>query len=206
MIEKYIKHKNGVIEQLNPTPIKYDFNYVNNSYNSYGELGLRMSYLRYGYIVGTIGNTPKSIMDVGYGNGDFLKVCSETIKECYGFDVTNYPIPKNCKIAENIFKEVDVITFFDSLEHFTEIDFVKNLNVNYVVISVPWCHYEIDGDFEKWKHRRPNEHIFHFNEKSLTNFMEECNFKLVSFSNIEDTIRKPIDANKNILTAIFKKI
>ena len=41
----------------------------------------------------------------------------------------------------------------------------------------------IDSDdwFRSWKHRREDEHIFHFNDQSL------------------------IDDNKNILTGIFKK-
>ena len=62
-----------------------------------------------------------------------------------------------------------------------------------------------DDWFRSWKHRREDEHIFHCNDQSLINFMTECDFELVDISNFEDTIRRPVDDNKNILTGIFKK-
>ena len=60
----------------------------------------------------------------------------------------------------------DIITFYDSLEHFEEIEFVKKLKCNYICISVPNCHYKNDEWFRNWKHRKPNEHLWHFNSKS----------------------------------------
>jgi len=205
MIENYKKLNNGVIQQINVNKINYNHNYIN-IYNTYGEKALRMSYLRFGYIIGSIGRIPYNILDIGYGNGDFLKVCSSMCK-CYGNDISNYQLPKNVEFVEDIFKnEYDVITFFDSLEHFEDIDFIKDLKCNYIVISLPWCHYYNDDWFKNWKHRKENEHLYHFNLKSLTNFMKENNFKLVNSSNIEDSIRKNKQTEENILTACFKKI
>jgi len=206
MLDNYIKLENGVIKQDKVNVIKYDEDYVVNSYNSYGELGLRMSNLRLGYLIGSIGKVPDSILDVGYGNGDFLKTCTSIIPNCYGNDISGYEAPNGVSFVDDITKEhYDVITFFDVLEHFEDIDFVADLNCNYILISVPWCHYISDDWFENWKHRRPNEHIYHFNEKSLESFMESKGFKMINKSNIEDSIRKPADENKNVLTAIFKK-
>jgi hypothetical protein len=165
-----------------------------------------MSYLRYGYLVGVLGRIPESIVDVGYGNGAFLKVCSKNNTKCYGFDVSDYPLPNSCEKLYNLDSFFDVITFFDSLEHFDDISFVKDLKCNYICISVPECHYFSDDWFATWKHRRPNEHIWHFNKESLDNFMKDSGFALVSYTNIEDTIRKNNEEYSNILTCVYKKI
>ena len=61
--------------------------------------------------------------------------------------------------------------------------------------------------FEKWKHRRPDEHLWHFDKDSLVNFMERMGYIMVSCSNLEDTIRKnPHQEETNILTCVFKKL
>ena len=75
------------------------------------------------------------------------------------------------------------------------------------LISVPNCHYTNDGWFENWKHRRPDEHLWHFNKKSLDKFMERMGYVMISSTNLEDTIRKNNDQEeKNILTCVFKKL
>ncbi len=206
MIDNYILLKNGVIKQKNINKITiYNNDYVSNSYDKYGEKTNYMSFLRLGYLIGTIGRIPKSILDVGYGNGSFLKSCSDIIPNCYGNDISNYELPKNIQFIDDITsKHFDVISFFDSLEHFEDINFVKNLNCNYIIISVPWCHNVSDEWFFKWKHRRPDEHIYHFNEISLNNFMTDNGYELINFTNVEDTIRKS-EQNLNILTCVFKK-
>ena len=208
MLDNYIQLLDGRIKQLNIEPFKYDYSY-SDIYNSdeYKFNSKLISYLRYGYVVGSIGKIPDSIVDVGYGNGEFLNVCKNTVSHCCGYDISDYPVPDGVTRVNSILdNKFDVITFFDSLEHFEDISFVKDLKCNYVCISVPWCHYFSDDWFENWKHRKPNEHIWHFNISTLTNFMLHCGFSLVSYSNIEDIIRKTISTDPNILTAIFRKV
>lgn len=206
MLDNYKILKNGVIKQLNiNNQVDYNIDYVTNSYDNYGEKVNYISFLRLGYLLGVINEIPNSILDVGYGNGAFLKACKNIIKNCYGNDVSDYNLPMDINFVSDIFSQhYDVITFFDSLEHFHDINFVKDLKCNYVLISVPCCHYYSDEWFENWKHRRPDEHIFHFNENSLNEFMVECGFQKMSNSFVEDTIRK--GEEKNILTGIFKKL
>jgi len=207
MIKNYYKDKHGVIVQKKRKPFNYDLEYINFSYNNYGELTNYISYLRLGYIIGSIKNIPKSILDVGYGNGSFVKCCKNIIKNVYGNDVNNYPLPEGIEFVENILsKHFDVITFFDSLEHFSDISFIGKLNCNYICVSVPDCHYFSDEWFDNWKHKRPDQHLFHFNLNSLISFMNTHNFKLVNYSNVEDTIRKNNKDYSNILTAVFEKI
>lgn len=206
MLDNYEKDNYGVIKQQKITKkFLYDSNYSIQRYDSYKELSNYMSYLRYGFILGSIGRLPESIIDVGYGNGSFLKVCSKTIQKCYGIDVSDYPIPNNCQKLKTFDRHFDVITFFDSLEHFEDISFVKDLSCNYVCISVPECHYFSDEWFNDWKHRRPDEHLWHFSCESLIKFMVSCNFSLINYTNLEDIIRDNNETYSNILTAIFKK-
>lgn len=206
MLENYELLPNGVIHQKSiKTPKNYDVDYVDERYNTYGVKGMQMAYLRYGYMKGVIKTKINKILDVGYGNGDFLRVC-DTIDSRFGNDISKYPLPAGVMFVGDIMKyDYDVITFFDSLEHFEDISFVKDLKTKFVVISVPYCHNTSAEWFENWKHRREDEHLFHFNAISLCEFMFESGYTLMDISSIEDAIRKPEDSKANILTGVFKK-
>lgn len=206
MIDNYEILENGVIKQIVREPFKYGYNYSNN-YNQLGELGVRMGHLRLGYILGGINEPINKILDVGYGNGDFLKVASQIIPNCYGSDITKeYIVPEGCVFIDDLSSEkFDVVCFFDVLEHYDEIYDIKNLKTKYVVISLPNCHNFSDSWFSEWKHRKPNEHLWHFNQDSLVRFMDEVGYEVISVSNVEDVIRKNNQPYSNILSGIFKK-
>ena len=87
MLDNYEITPSRIIKQIDKVPFLYGYDY-SNTYNKLEELGMYMSYLRLGYIVGSIGHIPSSILDVGYGNGTFLKVASNIVPSCYGNDVT----------------------------------------------------------------------------------------------------------------------
>ena len=208
MMDNYLKFPNGLIKQekLLYRKIDYNVDYIKKSYDSYGGLSEKMSYLRLGYLFGALSEKVDKILDVGYGNGDFLKIASGALKEAHGAEINGYPIPDKCVKVESFYAhDYDVVCFFDVLEHFDDIYEIKELKTKYIYISVPECHYFSDEWFAGWKHRKPDEHLWHFNLTSLTNFMDEIGFEKISSSNIEDSIRKPVDSNPNILTAIFKK-
>jgi len=208
MLSNYEKLSNGVIKQLKVNKIQYNYDY-SSKYNQYGEKGIKLSYLRLGVLLGLLKHTPTSLVDVGYGNGDFLKTCIGTIPNLYGCDLSDYPPPDTCtKIYFNSIKNVDVVCFFDSLEHFDDINVIRELDTTYVFISVPWCHYLSDEWFETWYHRRENEHLYHFNDISLRTFFEECGYECLYLGCYEDIIRKnpSVAPLKNILSGLFRKI
>jgi hypothetical protein len=208
ILENYEVVEFGIIKQQKIFKIEYNYQY-SSQYNSYGSMTKYLSCLRLGILIDTIKKIPSSILDVGYGNGSFLSLCSNTIPKCFGNDLhQTYKLPNNCEFVDNIFeKEFEVITFFDSFEHFDDIFIVDKLKCNYIMISLPFCHYFSNEWFEKWVHRRPNEHLWHFNDKSLISFFESYGYKCIHQSNFEDVIRKRETYNnsENILTCIFEK-
>jgi SAM-dependent methyltransferase len=207
MLENYTKLDNGLIKQDSINKIEYNSEYITTSYNNYGLKTTQMAYLRLGYMLGVLKTIPTSILDVGYGNGEFIKTCTNIVKHCYGNDISGYPIPKGVEFVEDIFStKFDIVCFFDVLEHFENIYEIKNLQTEYIIISLPECHYFSDEWFQTWKHRRLDEHLWHFNKSSLITFMKEIGYESMDLCNIEDTIRKHPYEYSNILTGVFKKI
>jgi len=205
MIENYAKNEDGIIYQVNRELFKYDEFYLKH-YENMGSLLQPTSMLRLGYIIGSVGKIPTSLLDVGYGNAAFLNSSRPLIPKLYGNDVARQLLPDGVEYVENIMEEkYDVITFFDSLEHMEDIEFVKNLKCNYICISLPWCHYFNDEWFENWKHRKPDEHLWHFNKESLTKFMTRMSYETIDICNLEDATRDNGEKYENILTGIFKK-
>ena len=207
MLKQYEKLPSGVVVQKKLkeyiSAAKDYFDY----YESLGVLTDQMSYLRLGYIMGVI-NKPNSLLDVGYGNGSFLKIASNIIPKCYGYDIQKTVLPPNVQHVHTMTNAYyDVITFFDSMEHFTDLSFLPDLKCSFVVVSVPECHYPENTEwFINWKHRKPNEHIYHFSRRALLQFMAENGNMTVAIGNVEDAIRGNLDGDSNILTGIFKKI
>lgn len=202
-MKNYGVTKEGILFQkvVRPKTVEYA-----EQYNSYGEMSNYMSYLRLGHIVGALGRLPVTLLDVGYGNGSFLQSCLQSGIESWGYDISDYPLPEGAEIGD-IYNSYDVISFYDSLEHFSNIEFVKDLQCNYLVISVPECHFPEDEEWlMNWRHLRPDEHLWHFNRNSLTEFLKE-QYDLVCESSVEDTIRKNEgQPENNILTAIYRRI
>lgn len=206
VLDNYEVTEDGVIKQKEYSKFTYDREYIDSSYNSYGILGMSMSHLRFGWMLLTLKYTPTSILDIGYGNGDFLKLCEKSGVKAFGNDISTYDVPYGVKFVDDIFEgDYDVISFFDSLEHFEDIEFVSKLSAKYIYISVPNCYNFSEEWFDGWKHKRPNEHLHHFNEFSLTKFMLRMGYSCIGQSNIEDVIRGRLNGHSNILTMMFKK-
>jgi hypothetical protein len=217
MIDNYEILPTGVIKQVEINPFFLNTNdsevktqYIN-KYNGLKDKSLLLNQLRFNYLLNNIGDYKISkILDIGYGNGDFLNLVSDKVEYCFGYDVVDGVKfeKENIKIMnwdDVITTEFDVITMFDSFEHFVDIDVLSEFKTKYVLISVPWCHNFSDEWFLNWRHRRPDEHLFHFDIESLTNHFKLYNYNLITFSNIEDEVRIGADSSPNILTAIFKK-
>jgi len=206
----------GALRQKNLTvEAVYDEEYVRSRYDTYLTTDA-ISRLR-ANIVEVFCPTYQlpGVLDFGCGNGSFLEEMSSRGWAAWGMDVSGYKFwerPYSILKASNSSIPVDVVTFFDSLEHLPRPQAIlKNLNCRYVVISLPWL--PTDGmnieefveSFMAWKHRRYGEHLWHFNPATLSKMMENVGFYCVHVGNFEDRIRKGDGTRPNILTAIFEK-
>jgi len=203
MLEGYTQEKFGLIKMTDPPKCNYGKEYQAKLLGR-GEMNRHMAYLRYGYMVGIIERPPFRILDVGYGDGEFLRVCAEShYTAAYGMELNMDNLPDGCKFASDPTAQMyDVVSFFDSLEHFESLDFLGKLQCNYVYVSCPNCEYHSDAWFREWKHRKPEEHIWHFNLSSITTLFAYHGYERVAVSYIENIIRK---CQQDILTVMFKK-
>jgi hypothetical protein len=149
------------------------------------------------------------IIDVGCGLGDFVKCCQSNGHEAYGWDLIKLPeLTYRNPWEENS----DLVTFFDSLEHF-KLQYdqlaheVNKLKTDKLLISIPWCHKTSLGEswFNNWRHKRPTEHVHHFGVVGMTTFLNDAGFKLDGVSNVEDVIRVGQDNMPNILTVLASR-
>jgi len=196
----------GAVKHLNPVPFKYDQAYSGiydtPEYQRNSEL---LQAMRYGFATAAHGNPIISLQDVGYGNGAFMAYAQRHTRLVYGKDVTGYPVPDGCTLSEE-YEDVDVMTFHDCLEHFHNLEFVRNLPCRTLVVSLPNCPMapdRLDWFENEYPHRKPSEHIYHFSESSLQVTMEALNWRRVATSYHESIIRNR--GRRNILTMAFKR-
>lgn len=203
---EYKKDIYGVIHQVNAVPFEYNQKYID-GYKSpeYKEqsallMGIRMGCVvaQYNYI---FAENPCSLLDFGYGDGSFLNVANQFIENTFGFDVSPEPTPDNSTKVNDLIGHYSVITFWDALEHVECLEFVKDLNADMLVISLPNVK---NKNFDTWKHRKPNEHLHHFTQESLSLFMLSKGWTEISSNNMEDIVRK--GEENNILTSVFIRL
>ena len=152
----------------------------------------------------------RRLLDFGCGTGSFVRSTGDSGRwESFGTDLVQWddriPFIRDWK-KTNPF---DVVTFFDSLEHLPDPkEPIHHLNPRFIMISVPECHYPNEESwFMNWKHRRPGEHLYHWNRNSLDRFFGDLGYQPIMHSSFEDDFRPRYDSDlTNILTAIYRKI
>ena len=203
---EYVTDSHGVIHQKNIKKFNYNKEYID-IYRSpeYKEASALLMGIRVGSIysnyLSNFTQLPTSILDIGYGDGSFLKATT-LFTDRYGYDVTNEIVPTGVnKIIRLDDTHYDIITMWDVYEHIEDLSFINQLNFNLICFSMPDVS---NKNFEDWKHRKPNEHIHHFTPTSLENLMSSYNLKRTHLSWQEDTVRKS-NEDHNIMTMMFIK-
>lgn len=149
------------------------------------------------------------ILDIGYGNGAFLKHAQSAGMDIFGIDVhgEDFGIPA-ADYGDNA--SFDLICFFDSLEHFSDFENLRELRAPHVAISIPNRPGFLLDRPEAWRHYRPGEHLRYFSPGSLDRFMVARSFTRKRFEGYpEDAIRGKLrigtDVFDNIYTAIYSR-
>lgn len=206
----YALNQWGGYSQINPSVIDYNENYLDH-YAGFNPSGTnKLNRLKYDFILKHADEFVDTILDFGYGTGSFLDLVAQS-SQAYGYDIIDCVDQKEIawKKVENPFTvKVDCVTLWDVLEHIESFEFLLHLKTKYIAVSLPNCICESIEEFDSWKHRKPDEHLHHFNIDSLKVIMLEHGFELIKFNYEQDEIRKPDEysCSPNILQALFKKI
>jgi len=170
----------------------------------------RMSVLRWDLIQACLSLPARSrILDIGYGNGAFLKHVRCAGMDIFGIDVHGEDFGIPAAVYENN-ASFDLICFFDSLEHFSGFENLAELRAPHVAISIPNRPGFLLDRPEAWRHYRPGEHLHYFSRGSLDRFMGKRSFTWKRFEGYpEDAIRGQLrigtDVFDNIYTAIYSR-
>lgn len=175
---------------------RYDLDYVA-PYLQKPEVA--MSHLRMGFLKGFV--KQGKLLDVGYGTGAFLRTASTAGFEAYGCDIhgVDRGIVEKPLVSED---EWDAVTFFDSLEHFPDLNVIRELSrrARLILVSLPKTPDSFPA-CKKWRHYKPGEHLHYFSEGSLARLFHPKQCRAVS--DVEDVVRGRLDGRQNILTAVF---
>ena len=153
-----------------------------------------------------------SLLDVGFGNGSFIRHARECGWDAFGYDVnpTEYEGVRRKTLEEALAAEWRVMSFFDSLEHFAELIAARRLasRAEWLVVSVPLPPLNFVKEPTAWKHLRPGEHHWHFRQPwTLARVFsgDTTSARVVYASYPEDSIRGKLpDGQPNILTCVLK--
>lgn len=204
---KYEIDRFGVVVQTDHRPFVYDPNYSaiydKPEYVRGSEL---LQAMRYGFVCAAHGRRINTLLDTGYGNGAFINFVKQHVPYVYGHDITGVPLDGAYQMPELV--KADVITFWDVLEHFPDLEFIKELPCETIALSLPYCHLLTQG--KEWfdnsyPHLKADEHIRHFNEFSLSAIMDHYGWKEIARSGHEDIVRKSAHGLQNILSMAFKR-
>jgi len=145
----------------------------------------------------------KSILDIGAGTGNFLKVCSENNWKIFGTEPSqkarNFAQEKNIILEENISfyeeKKFDVITMWHVLEHVRNLsEYIKQLKSllkenGRLIIAVPnFKSYDAKHYKQFWAAFDVPRHLFHFSQESIQKLFSEVNL------DVEKTLPMKYDA------------
>lgn len=170
-----------------------------------------MSELRWDFIQSHL-KLPRGsrILDVGYGNGAFLKHARSVGMDIYGIDLhtEDFGVPVVHLGTEIHF---DIVCFFDSLEHFPNLRPILNLRTENVIVSIPNTPSWLMSKPHAWRHYKPGEHLHYFSRRSLDNFMSAWGFGVKRADGYpEDSLRGKLNIGgqvvDNIYTAIYTRI
>lgn len=127
------------------------------------------------------------IVDVGIGCGDFLSAAHVEGFQAFGFDVSRHGLAwlkEHGLFRDPMRAPVEVLTFWDSLEHIPTASEVLSRARSWAFLSLPI----VPGDGPPpldWKHLRRDEHCWYWTRAGLVAWMAAQRFELVEETDLE---------------------
>lgn len=194
----YVLDRNGFLKQQNPALFNYSVEYKNMQ-----STDTRMSWLRLGWLSAHI---PYDVLqtftavDVGSGNGTFVKEASRVFKSIASYDLVGESITTT-ELTTTIW---DLVILSDVLEHFPDIDDFWKLQFKYALISFPEAPRKID--LITWRHYKPNEHIYVLSLTNLAKWVNKNRCIAIACGSPEDMLRTRWDRDEpNISTILIQR-
>jgi len=95
-------------------------------------------------------------------------------------------------------KKIDVLTFWDSLEHINRLNIIKIIDAEHVFVTTPVID-DVPNIF-CWKHYVPHEHVWLFSTNALINLFDKWGYTLIERRDIEASLR-----SKDVASFYFHK-
>jgi len=140
--------------------------------------------------------------DVGIGCGTFVKSMGD---HWYGFDVNPAGVEwlqqsqRYCNIYDTSRPPtIEVMTFWDSLEHIKDLQSLFEVLPKHVFVSLPI--FSSDEDILASKHFRKDEHFHYFTEPSFLRLFENHGYDCLDINDEESVLGR-----ESIMSFYFKK-
>lgn len=198
----YVYDEYGFLKQVSHQVFEYT-----EEYKKRQGTNVAMSFLRLGWLSAHFSYErlrDMFVVDVGCGNGEFMKRAENLFFHICGYDIVGDSITKH----ELMNTHWDMVVLSDVLEHFEDIDELFRMKWEYCMLSFPET--PVVGTFKElqsWRHFKPNEHIYHLYADGIVEWVEVIHgAKVVDVGNFEDVIRTRWDEQKtNISTVLIKR-
>jgi len=190
----------GFIKQTEHAEFKYDL-----TYKARQGTNAEMSYLRLGWLSASLSYEQlreMAAVDIGCGNGEFIRHCQGAFARLAGYDLCGNSISQEELEATNW----DLVVLSDVLEHMDDIGYLFRLKWLYAMISFPETPAVKSFDeLRKWRHFKPNEHIYHLDGEGLVAWMRNMDpdIVLMNSGNFEDLIRTRWDERVTNISTVL---
>jgi len=198
--EEYSRDENGFLKQNYPKPFTYSLDYKahqsTNTAMTWLRLGWLSGYLSYGRL------RHMTAVDIGAGNGSFVRESASVFKSIVPYDLAGESI-SDVELYET---KWDMLVLSDVLEHYTDIDLLWSLNFKYAMISFPETPDPEVHDLSRWRHLKPNEHIYLLTMEKVKAWVQKHGYVIVGCGCPEDMIRRRWQHDTvNISTVLIKR-
>lgn len=196
-------YEGSFIKQISPARVSYDQQYVKAS----SKTNVAMAYMRLGWLSAFLPYDKLkelNVVDIGSGTGVLASVFAQICKTVKKYDLTGETISEE----ELRTTDWDLVVLNDVLEHYDNIDDLFALKWRYCFLSFPETPETTTfEELTKWRHFRPNEHIYHLHEIGVRGWAQKMGAEVLATSNFEDILRLRWDSTKtNITTMLLSRV